>query len=265
MIKRLVFLLLCLFATNHAWAWGKDGHRLIGEQAQRQLNPVALNEVQRLLQREAEPTLAGVSNWADEIRDTDPELGKKTGRWHYVNFSAGNCTYKPKRDCKKGDCLIAALERYSAILKDRKRSDKERNEALKFLVHFVGDVHQPLHNTYKTDRGGNDFQVNINDEGSNLHRVWDSDLIKFSGMNSRADSAWRIHTKTSNPAKPLKPSLITDWSLQACRLIDEKSIYPPSRKLNANYIDQHAPVVDQQLVLSSQHLAGLLNYLLGSP
>jgi nuclease S1 len=259
-MRSLVFLLLCVVSSS-VWAWGDRGHRMVGEMATAQLSPATRAEVQRLLRQEPEPSLAGVSNWADEIRDTNPELGKQTGTWHYVNFSSGQCQFIAKKDCKKGRCIIGALERYSAVLKDKKRSDAERAEALKFLVHFIGDLYQPLHNSYRTDRGGNDFQVDFNGKGSNLHRVWDSDLIEFAEKQKPSGYIWSHYKQLKVAAAPLKPSY-AQWSMQTCALIDSNTIYPSSRKIAAEYFNQHIATVDQQLNLAGTRLAAVLNYLL---
>ena len=96
-MRALTFLLLLAPAT--VLAWGKDGHRIVGELAQHQLKPAAQAEVTRLLAGEAEPTLAGVANWADELRETDPERKAPSSKWHYVNFPRADCHYTPPRDC----------------------------------------------------------------------------------------------------------------------------------------------------------------------
>ena len=185
----LILLLLVSTLPAPAHAWSRQGHQLVGELAERDLTPAARREVQRLLAGEPEPTLAGVSTWADEIRAESRQgghsLGERSTRWHYVNFQRGaGCEYVPARECPGGNCVIAAINAQYTILADRRRPLDERREALKFLVHFVGDVHQPMHAGYAQDRGGNNHQLNYRGkgspkgEGTQLHGVWDYWLIK---------------------------------------------------------------------------------------
>lgn len=93
-----------------AFAWGPQGHRLVARVAETELTPQARAQVAQLLAGEAHPSLAGVATWADELREHDPDLGKRSGRWHYVNLGEHQCGYVPARDCPDGNCVIAALD-----------------------------------------------------------------------------------------------------------------------------------------------------------
>ena len=196
-MKRTLSALFLIALAGQAFAWSKQGHQLVGELAERELSPTARDQVQRLLAGEPEPTLAGVSTWADEIRaqsrtPAGNTLGELSSRWHYVNFPGEGCDYVPARDCPDGNCVIGAINAQAAILRDRSRSDEERRNALKFLVHFVGDAHQPMHAGFGHDRGGNNFQVNYRGkalpegQGTNLHGVWDYWLLQSAGLDNPA-------------------------------------------------------------------------------
>ena len=127
MKKRVVLLLaLCLLASP-GLGWKRDGHRIVGELAQRQLTPAARAEVARLLAGEPEPSLAGVASWADDVRAADPKDRRAT--WPYVNFRGGDCNYVPPRDCPDGNCVIGAINRQFLVLSDRSRPDAERRNA----------------------------------------------------------------------------------------------------------------------------------------
>jgi len=160
-------------------AWGSEGHQVIALIAQSQLTPKARGEVDRLLKLEPGATLDSVSTWADEHRNPS------TAPWHYVNFPRETCVYEQARDCPDGKCVVGAIERQSKILAFA-TTDEERLAALKFLVHFVGDVHQPLHAGYLDDKGGNTYQLQAFMRGTNLHALWDTVIIRsFNAMSIR--------------------------------------------------------------------------------
>lgn len=142
----LAAFLAALNASTTAHAWGAEGHRLIGELADQQLTPVARTEITRLLATEPGATLSSIATWADEIRS------RETASWHYINPPPGNCSYERARDCDDGQCAVEALNTQIAVLKS-KATDEQRLIALKWVVHLVGDVHQPLHAGFKGDKG----------------------------------------------------------------------------------------------------------------
>src|SRR5690606_31977477 len=140
-----------------------------------------------LLQGEAEPSVAGIATWADNLRGSDPGLGKRSAPWHYVNIGEAGCRYESQAHCPDGGCVNEALEVQTRILADRGRSDAERLQALKFVVHLVGDAHQPLHAGHRHDRGGNDYQLNYRGKGTNLHSLWDSGMLRTRKLD---EDAW---------------------------------------------------------------------------
>ncbi len=136
-----------------AFARGADAHRLVAKVAAEHLTPAAGAEINHLLALEPGATLASISNWADETRT------KETAPWHYVNLPrGGGCTYDAVTMCPGGACVVGAIERQEAILASH-APDAERLQALKYVVHFMADVHQPLHAGFADDRGGNTFQL----------------------------------------------------------------------------------------------------------
>ena len=137
-----------MLGSAAAHAWGSQGHQVIAGLALAQLTPKARAEVDRLLSLEPGETLVSVSTWADEHKNPS------TARWHYVNFPRDSCSFDSARDCPDGKCLIAAIEQQTAVLASSV-PDEKRINALKYLVHLVGDVYQPLHAGYFDDKGGN--------------------------------------------------------------------------------------------------------------
>lgn len=245
-----------------AQAWGPLGHRLVAALAWDGMTPGARAEAQRLLAGEPEPDLPGVANWADELRANDPDLGRRSSRWHYVNIAEDGCRYDAARDCPGGDCVVAAIDAQLAILGDRGRSRAERLQALKFVVHFVGDVHQPLHAGRADDRGGNTHQVNVDGRGSNLHALWDSGMLAGAGLG---EAGWLARLRRS----PLPADgggareVPARWAEASCRIVNEPGFYPPKGTLDPAYPERWLPVAEARLRLGGRHLAGVLNDALG--
>lgn len=254
----LVAAFVVALSPASAHAWGPKGHRLVAGLAAAELTSQARAEAARLLRGEAEPTLAGVSNWADEVREHDPDLGKRSSPWHYVNLAEDGCAYRQSAHCPDGDCVIEAIVRQRALLADRRQPDAVRAQALKFLVHFVGDAHQPLHAGYASDKGGNTVQLQIDGQGSNLHRLWDSEVIASAELG---ESRYLRHLQRM----PLPPEARTGidspaaWAEASCRIVLRSGFYPQRPKIEAAYFTQWRPTGDAQLRIAGHRLAALLN------
>jgi hypothetical protein len=240
-------------------AWGFDGHRIVGLLAESELSPAARAEARRLLTGEPDPTLSGVSTWADTLRD-DPAW-RHTGRWHWVNLPRENpCSYEPARDCPGGDCVVGAIRTQFEVLADRSRSDAERRVALKFLVHFVGDVHQPFHAGFGFDRGGNQTQLRFDRQGWNLHAFWDSAMVKHAGL-APEDYARQLR---GSPPLPADATLAVArpeerWALESCQAIHDDGLYPERRAVGRGYLEQHRPLAETRLRRAGARLAALLD------
>ncbi len=258
-------LLATLLLPALALAWGPTGHRIIGELAQRQLNPQAAAAVADLLRDEPEPSLAGVANWADGLRQTDPELGRRTSRWHFVDVAPGSCDYVPARDCRGDNCVIAAINNQLGMLHDKSQPRAARIQALKFVVHFIGDVHQPLHSSNRPDRGANDYQVSYHGHGTNLHAVWDS-LILYRKATTPGDYAARLAmTPVAAPDKLVDAGAAQRWAHESCMTIDAAQLYPSGHIIDDAYLDAHRALAEQRLRLAAARLAAELNSVLASP
>lgn len=244
-----------------AFAWGPDGHRIVGAIAQAHLTPEARATVIDLLADEAEPSLAGVANWADEIRPE--EAWKYTGPWHYVNLPDLECHFAATRDCPDGNCVIGAIERQMQRLADTGIARQQRIEALKFVTHFVGDAHQPLHAGLRTDRGGNDFRIRFHDEDWNLHSVWDSLILRAPVAR---DGGWAATAQRLGASAPvLAVDAPEAWAEESCRLIRSAHIYPGKHRIRGAYLRQQRPIVEQRLQTAGMRLAALLNAALAPP
>lgn len=273
LVPLLVLLLACSAATP-AWAWSKLGHQLVGELAQRHLRPDVEARVRALLAGEPDPTLAGVAYWADALRSDDPPRFKATSRWHYVNAKGGGCGFDPARDCADGGCVISAIEAQRAILADDSQPREARRDALKFLVHLVGDVHQPLHAGDRPDSGGNGFQVSLATQlppepyvrdkyvrgvmGTNLHSVWDFYLLGESRLDLAA-YADRLEALPWPPAADTARLFPAAWAEESCGLIVATDLYPRQHRMDQSYIAQWRPVAEHRVRLAGWRLANLLN------
>ncbi len=248
-----------------ALAWGRIGHLVIAGLAMRHLSPRARHAVAQLL---PEQTLVDVANWADDVRSARPE----TEHWHFVDIPLARSRYDAVRDCRPtphGDCVIAATQRFQRVLADASRTQSERAEALRFLVHFVGDAHQPLHCADRDDGGGNDVEVTFFDQQVNphlrkrwnLHAVWDAGLIERTELSptryiKRLQSALR-----SADLADLERGSVVDWVLEAHRAAAEHvyKTLPANKRLGAAYFNENLPVVDDLLAKAGVRLARLLN------
>ena len=176
-----------------ARAWGRLGHRVISRIAKQNLTPHARDAIAKLL--DAAETIADASTWADEHRRELP----KTAPWHYVDVPLDEPRYNARYsfpDAKHG-CIVDKITEFRATLNDPSKSKEDKRFALRFLVHLVGDMHQPCHVGDNHDRGGNDTQIRFFDRGSNMHRLWDSDLIEW---NTRSEDVWL--TELDSPEAP---------------------------------------------------------------
>lgn len=265
-VRALLWSLLVLSPAN-AVAFGPLGHRLVAALAEERLSPPTRAELERLLGEGV--TLAAVSTWADELRDRDAERGRATARWHFVNIPReAQCRYDEARDCPEGQCIVAALERQAALLADRRTADPIRREALKWVVHLVGDIHQPLHAGYPEDRGGNLFQVHYLGRGSNLHALWDSGLLESARRNEDE------YLERLRPAAASIPTALTAyradaarrWAEESCALLASLPIYPPrAGRLPRGYLKTMRPHVEERVLRAGLRLAELLEHALAPP
>lgn len=272
-MRRSLLAAFLLLLVPSAMAWSALGHRLVGELAQRHLLEAANTEVTALLAGEPVPTLAGVANWADEVRASGSPLGKASSPWHYVKRRPGSCQYVAARDCANGDCVVGAIEAQLRLLGDRRQPRETRRDALKFLVHFVGDIHQPLHASSRDDKGGNDYQVSLRTDlrpegrrrlhyidgvmGTNLHSVWDYYLLGTAGL-PMAQYADRLDAQPW-PPRTTATSAPQDWAAESCRLAGATHFYPDGHQLDHRYLDAQRPLAEQRVRQAAYRLATMLN------
>lgn len=205
-------------------------------------------EVDRLLALEPGETLQSISTWPDEHRN------QGTSAWHYVNFPRDTCSYDAARDCPDGKCVVDAIEKQLAILASN-ASDETRLKALKYVVHFVADVHQPLHAGYADDKGGNTYQIQAFGKGSSLHGFWDSGLIGSLDEDTAVLTKRLLAKRNASNAADLN---VVHAAEESCKIVGTAGFYPP-RKVGQEYAEQYTTVLEQRLIVAAARLAGLLN------
>lgn len=257
---------LTIAATSApAAAWGQTGHRVSGELAQRNISGHTRAHVALILGNEG---LAEASTWPDEEKSNPAEFWQHTASpWHYVTLPPP-LTAEMLEHPSEGDAATA-LEAFSAVLRDPSASLTDKQMALRFIVHIVGDLHQPLHVGNGTDRGGNDFRVTWFGEPSNLHTVWDTKIIENQNL-SYTEYADRLETHTT-PAETVAwwNAVPAVWMNESAALRDR--IYPETGgdagegtrespvALSYRYPYDWTPVVEQRLQMAGVRIAAYLD------
>ena len=279
-MKRLIAIAILLSSAPLVQAWGQQGHRLVGLIAAERLSPVARQNVAWLLDGQ---TLADVSSWADTITGDQVQ----TSYWHYLNIPPTATGYDRDRDCpvqpgvEKGsrgdrwrDCVVDRITYWEERLANPKLDRADRATALKFVVHFIGDLHQPFH-ALGVGRGGNDVKVKVfgqsdcsNDPSRpspcNLHSVWDTRLISRKNLDdgqyvAALDALIKEKDLASQPV-----GTPAQWAEQSFRL-GKEALVADGTNIDEGYYRRHIPVIDERLSLGGVRLAAELNRLLSTP
>ncbi|RNL91026.1 S1/P1 Nuclease [Sinomicrobium pectinilyticum] len=258
-MRRAVILLL-LFIGNIAWAdnvvWGPTGHRVVGEIAEQYLNGRTKRKINKLLKGES---LAVVANHADDIK-SDSRF-REYNAWHYVNITPGK-QYGEEPATEYGD-LVTAIGKCVAVIKDDNADEKDKVFYLKLLIHFIGDLHQPLHVGRAEDKGGNDIQVRWFNSGTNLHSVWDSKMIDHYKM-SYTEIANSYPDISKQEIRHIQQGTVLDWVKESRSLVDEVyASVETGEKLGYRYMYDHFHTVKEQLQKGGLRLAKVLNEIFG--
>jgi hypothetical protein len=234
------------------------GHRVAGRVAEARLTPAARAAVRDLL--ESGESLADASTWADELKRAMPE----SASWHYVNVPITEAHYEP-RYCPETGCVVSKIGDFRRILADPDAPRAERQKALRFLVHLVQDMHQPLHVGDRRDRGGNDLHLDFFRNGTNLHRIWDFGMMERHGD----EAAWAREVDalaTPSRAEEWAGGTIEDWAEESFALARQAYRQPGSDQLlsagdriGQDYLDANLPNVRRRLAQAGTRLASMLN------
>jgi hypothetical protein len=281
----LVALALCLLAPQHAHAWGDDGHKVVALIAEHYLTPGVRRTVTSMLVVDTDPLtkhdIASEATWADKYRNHHRE----TSKWHFVDIELdhpditaacfGREPLPAETLASNGPpdaCILDKINQFVEELKVSSVDPEERLVALKFILHFVGDVHQPLHTSDNYDRGGNLVKVMV--EGFNhrsrdeLHGFWDTQFVDDLGDSPKAIADQLLDRITPEQKAKWEQGSVDDWAMEAF-LISKRDAYgdPPLSKdtvqhLDAAYVAEAEKDVALQLSRAGVRLAFLLNKVL---
>jgi hypothetical protein len=252
---------LAVFSTSTAFAWGPQGHRVIAKVAEERLTPASKAAIKELLFKG--DTLADVASWAD----TDGhEAVPDSASWHFINVPIADKKFDPKL-IHRDDNVVVQIKHFRKVLADKSKPKQDRQRALLFLIHFVSDIHQPLHVGDNKDRGGNLTQVQFFNEGTNLHRLWDSDLIHKIGGNDRAWTDRIDKEITAETAKEWSKGTVDDWADESLQIAKLAYLQGPTdtkpmasgATLGEPYLKRAEPLLKEQMARASVRLANELN------
>jgi len=256
MIIRSCIVICFLFSlSTEALAWGQTGHRVVAEIAQNHLSKKAQKAIHGLMGHES---LVEASTWMDDIKSDDAY--DHTHAWHYVTIPDGQ-NYQTAEKNEKGDAY-EAIERMIQTLKNEKADQQAQKEALRMLVHLVGDIHQPLHVGNGEDRGGNDVKIKWFYDRSNLHRIWDSEMI-----DSKQYAYSELALQTDHPHQEM-PAEYRDtdkdrWVKEAMALRPQVYAIGEKEYLSYEYMYKNWATVKDQLHRAGLRLAAILNDIYG--
>lgn len=269
-MRKFAAVLLLLAFTPNSFAWGPRGHRIAARIAQTHLSEATRLQIQALL---GSDDLAAVSTWADEIRKQRPE----TAGWHFVDIPLNASGFSEPRDCSRPEkkhrvtvahnCVVDRIALFEQVLKNSNAPQQDRIEALKFLVHLVADVHQPMHAMGEAN-AGNDIHIiefgrtQCGDRPCNLHFLWDTDLIEHT---HRSEKKWVAHLENTISREHLQRRANgnpEDWTNESFHLAKRVWLNDGS-SVDDSYYTANIGALDKRLALAGLRLAALLNEALG--
>ncbi len=255
-MKKILFLLLfsVQFSFGNSIFWSKTGHRAIGKVAQEELSGRTRRAMDKLLDGQS---IASISNFADEIK-ADRRF-REFSAWHYVNIPPDK-DYSDFEPSKYGD-LVVGIQKCISMVKNDKNTKEDRVFYLKMLVHLIGDLHQPMHVGRVEDKGGNDIQVQWFGNGSNLHRVWDSNMINDYGL-SYTELAISLPELDKKEKRAIQNGTVLDWVEESQEIANK--LYESvevGEKLAYRYSYTWWGTVESQLQKGGLRLAKVLNEL----
>lgn len=255
-------LLLLIFAftlsinSTNVFAWGQTGHRAVAQVAENHLSKKAKKQLEMILGDSA--YLPMVSTWMDDIK-SDKKYSFMYS-WHYINIDEGE-TFESIKRSSKGD-IVKAIDDMTAILEDESASKKKKAMAIKVLTHLLGDLHQPFHVGHKSDLGGNKIKVTWFGDPSNIHRVWDSEMLESKGLSYTEIAKYVDRTKEGEVEK-LQSASTVDMMNESFVLATKYYSEVGDGKLGYRYMYDNYAEVEERIKVAGIRLAGILNKVLG--
>ena len=243
----LTTILFCIY-SNIVVAYSEKGHQIIAAIACQQLDSATRSNVLQFLEG---TSFEEAALWMDQVRH-EPQYAEMKP-WHYINIEKGK-DYKPTNNGN----IINALEK---ILNEFETKQDLSNQQIKtnlmMLFHLIGDLHQPLHVGYGEDRGGNDFQVNFQGKGSNLHKIWDEVIIQDQNINLE-DCMLKLNSLPREQLDKISNIDIVGWMNESRDLLG--AVYGfNGHKLDEDYMKRMKPIVENRLVFAGLRLASIID------
>jgi len=259
--KKISLLSLYVCLPLISLAWGQLGHRVVGQIAENHLNPKAHLAVKNILGHE---TLAMSANWADFVKSD--KAFDYLYNWHFINLDGGLTTAELQKFLKT-DTAVNAHTKIAFLTKELKKKELAKDKKvmyLRILVHLVGDIHQPMHTGHREDKGGNDIKLSWFGKSSNLHSIWDSELIESQEL-SYTEYAKSINPSTAKQRTTWQKDPLSIWIAESYQIASKLySGVTMGDKLSYRYIHDHLGTANEQLLKGGVRLAGLLNEIFGS-
>ena len=212
-----LFILVMLFTSGNTFAWGPTGHRVVGEIAEKYLDAGVSAKVNKILNNQS---LSRVSNWSDEIK-SEPNTYSHTFNWHYTDWKDEDHSHD---EANSSGRLLTVIQEQLAVLKDLNSPDDKKTFALKFIVHLIGDLHQPLHVGNGLDQGGNKCRVLFHRKETNLHALWDEGMIEFTKLSFTEMANYVSQGRTQAEIHAWKNGDVQAWALESKLM--RASLYP---------------------------------------
>lgn len=267
---------LTLMSSSAVFAWGNTGHRVVGEVATRFLEIEVRVKAHKILKGES---LARVSTWPDEIK-SEPTTYSHTYNWHYTTWQTDDHDHSEHEESATTGLLLKSINDQTAVLRDPKASDEQKAFALRFLVHLIGDIHQPLHVGNGTDQGGNWCKVTFHNKAYNLHALWDEGMIDFTNLSYTELAKFVSEGRTIEDIKLARTGTVVDWARESKEIVPtlypanvvqspepmsirtycQKEVKPEEMpKLAYEYSYRFMPIIEKRLYLAGVRLAQILN------
>jgi hypothetical protein len=250
----IVSFAVLLIVPSSVFAWGAKGHQIVALIAEAHLSASTRDKIKAILPKN--DTLAKASVWPDEVRKALPQMNLL----HYVDVPRGATTYDRERDCPQRNCIVEAITWYLSVLKSKDSPLAEKQIALDYLVHLVGDLHLPLHVGFLDDLGGTKTKVTFQGKAQTLHELWDTGMLDTENGTPRGIAKFLDEECDPNDRAAWQAGTPTDWANESLSLTIEY-VYPlpESHEISEEYANRALPVLHRRLVQAGVRLAWLLN------